>query len=312
MGFGMNSGYVGWSMSVRAAAAYEDGEMPKSKWTKTAMLDRIDEFFVDEDIPAPIDFSLMTKEELFGMCFMRSSWHHTSKYCNETIFYELDEDKVRGISYKAVNEYRADNGTGEYWRVKTEDGRTLTGGIKGAKFLGDDGTRLSKSRVTLVERLETSQERRYREQRERIERAKAYMDKCKTCIIAQCAAYKERYGYYPDSVMALYRVHPDLFTEDVGHAGWVSYDGRQSYPLAKLAEHRVRDIRNIWNANADVAMHADGLLDDRKWLDPEFQRLPEVSTWLAAPDRVQGRWAERAAVDALEKLWERVYDERKD
>lgn len=30
----VNSGYIGYSMSRRAAEAYEDGEMPKSKWTK--------------------------------------------------------------------------------------------------------------------------------------------------------------------------------------------------------------------------------------------------------------------------------------
>lgn len=32
----VNSGYIGYSMSRRAAEAYEDGEMPKSKWTKKA------------------------------------------------------------------------------------------------------------------------------------------------------------------------------------------------------------------------------------------------------------------------------------
>lgn len=30
----MNSGYSGYSMSNRAVDAYEDGEMPLSKWTK--------------------------------------------------------------------------------------------------------------------------------------------------------------------------------------------------------------------------------------------------------------------------------------
>lgn len=38
MGFDMNSGYSGWSMSKNAVAAYHDGEMPKSKWTKKAIL----------------------------------------------------------------------------------------------------------------------------------------------------------------------------------------------------------------------------------------------------------------------------------
>lgn len=34
----VNSGYIGHSMSRRAAEAYEDGEMPNSKWTKKAMV----------------------------------------------------------------------------------------------------------------------------------------------------------------------------------------------------------------------------------------------------------------------------------
>lgn len=34
----VNSGYIGHSMSRRAAEAYEDGEMPKGKWMKKAMV----------------------------------------------------------------------------------------------------------------------------------------------------------------------------------------------------------------------------------------------------------------------------------
>lgn len=33
----VNSGYIGYSMSRRAAEAHEDGEMPKGEWTKKAM-----------------------------------------------------------------------------------------------------------------------------------------------------------------------------------------------------------------------------------------------------------------------------------
>ena len=35
------SGYVGTSMSVRAKAAYESGEMPMSKWTRGAIISAI-------------------------------------------------------------------------------------------------------------------------------------------------------------------------------------------------------------------------------------------------------------------------------
>lgn len=41
-------GYVGQSMSVRAKQAYDDGEMPRSKWSKAATLDALAEEFGDE------------------------------------------------------------------------------------------------------------------------------------------------------------------------------------------------------------------------------------------------------------------------
>lgn len=55
----VNSGYIGHSMSRRAAEAYEDGEMPKSKWTKKAMVaaiqaycDEFDMFFAPDTVAA--------------------------------------------------------------------------------------------------------------------------------------------------------------------------------------------------------------------------------------------------------------------
>ena len=37
------AGYNGWSMSNNAVAAYEDGEKPLSKWTKTDIFGMIEE-----------------------------------------------------------------------------------------------------------------------------------------------------------------------------------------------------------------------------------------------------------------------------
>jgi len=93
----VNSGYIGHSMSRRAAEAYEDGEMPKSKWTKKAMVAAIqsycDEFDMSFD---PNVLKGMHKDEVFERFFHESSWHHTSKFFNETDFYKLDEDAVCG------------------------------------------------------------------------------------------------------------------------------------------------------------------------------------------------------------------------
>lgn len=40
----MNSGYSGYSMSNRAVEAYEDGEMPLSKWSKQLIIDEVVEY----------------------------------------------------------------------------------------------------------------------------------------------------------------------------------------------------------------------------------------------------------------------------
>lgn len=93
----VNSGYIGYSMSRRAAEAYEDGEMPKSKWTKKAMVAAIQSYCDEFDMLFDPDLLKgMHKDEVFERFFHESSWHHTSKFFNETDFYKLDEDAVCG------------------------------------------------------------------------------------------------------------------------------------------------------------------------------------------------------------------------
>lgn len=90
----MNSGYYGWSMSQNAVSAYEQGEMPKSKWTKAAMVKTIKDYCENEERVLLVDITTMKKEELFNSFYCYSSWHHTSKFCNSTDFYSLDEEAV--------------------------------------------------------------------------------------------------------------------------------------------------------------------------------------------------------------------------
>lgn len=93
----VNSGYIGHSMSRRAAEAYEDGEMPKSKWTKKAMVAAIQAYCDEFDMLfAPDMLKGLRKDEMFERFFHESSRHHTSKFFNETDFYKLDEDEVCG------------------------------------------------------------------------------------------------------------------------------------------------------------------------------------------------------------------------
>lgn len=94
MAHDMNSGYRGWSMSERAAEAYQDGERPKSKWTKSLMLEAICEQCSERGASVPEGMGKLTRAELFDRFFCRSSWHHTSMHCNETDFYSVDEEAV--------------------------------------------------------------------------------------------------------------------------------------------------------------------------------------------------------------------------
>lgn len=90
------AGYIGQSMSVRAAEAYESGEKPLSKWTKADILDEVRE-------ACPLAEKL-TLSELKDVFLEYSSWHHMGKYAVEVSFYSLiDEDafpteeKINGI-----------------------------------------------------------------------------------------------------------------------------------------------------------------------------------------------------------------------
>lgn len=89
-------GYVGCSMSARAQEAYERGEMPKSKWTKTAMLEAIAGilWFDDLDEEYINAFKEFKKDELFDRFFEWSSWHHTGKFANVTDFYDVGETAI--------------------------------------------------------------------------------------------------------------------------------------------------------------------------------------------------------------------------
>lgn len=88
------SGYVGTRMSVRAMEAYDDGEMPKSRWTKKLMLDAIEDYCDAYDLPYDGSAASMKKAEIFDEFFEWKSWHHTGKFANVTDFYGLNEDAI--------------------------------------------------------------------------------------------------------------------------------------------------------------------------------------------------------------------------
>ena len=82
--------YVGQIMSERAVMAYEDGEKPLSKWTKSDIVELVLEKRNDFEEK---ELNKYNKESL--KAFLNySSWHHTGSYFNNTDFYSLDEDFI--------------------------------------------------------------------------------------------------------------------------------------------------------------------------------------------------------------------------
>lgn len=58
------AGYAGTSMSVRARAAYESGEMPMSKWTRGAIISAIKDYCDDFDLAYDSKIESMTRAQL--------------------------------------------------------------------------------------------------------------------------------------------------------------------------------------------------------------------------------------------------------
>lgn len=94
-----SAGYSGYSMSNNAVAAYEDGEMPLSKWTKSAILSELAELDYSQEIQDVA--KKLTVAQLKDIFLFKSSWHHTSKMYNRTDFYSVNPD----VSMDMINNY---------------------------------------------------------------------------------------------------------------------------------------------------------------------------------------------------------------
>lgn len=99
------AGYAGFSMSNNAVAAYADGEMPLSKWTKAAILEAVQTAVDEGDAVINFDLDLLKKvkvAELKEFLLYKSSWHHTSSRYNRTDFYSLDVDRLEELTVEDV------------------------------------------------------------------------------------------------------------------------------------------------------------------------------------------------------------------
>ena len=93
-----NRGYVGYSMSVRAARAYSEGKLPKSKAAK--------------ELGIPV--------KLFTELFRPSEWHHTSSKFNVTDFYDMEAIREEiatdpKVSLKIRSHFKSKQKRSEWW-----------------------------------------------------------------------------------------------------------------------------------------------------------------------------------------------------
>ena len=130
----MNNGYDGYSMSIRAREAYENGEKPKSKWTKKEIIEHI-----KQSNPSIVSIvSKMSLLEIKNYFLYRSSWHQTSQMYNRTDFYSMmspeeiaalrvedlpehkkEKDKeITSVVYRGSIQYLEWSGTRNYPRAK--------------------------------------------------------------------------------------------------------------------------------------------------------------------------------------------------
>ena len=100
--YNANNGYHGFSMSNRAVQAYESGEKPKSKWTKSDILAGLEALDLSEDKMAVL--KKLPKKVICDNLLTKTSWHHTSSYYNSTDFYSIDEKKAEEMTVQELLE----------------------------------------------------------------------------------------------------------------------------------------------------------------------------------------------------------------
>lgn len=92
-------GYIRNSMSVNAALAYNNDEMPKSKWTKVAFL-AIAEEADDEELAAKI--RLLPVAILRERFLSFTAGHHTGAFFNSTGFYRFNAEFLNSHSIEEL------------------------------------------------------------------------------------------------------------------------------------------------------------------------------------------------------------------
>ena len=94
---GQKMSYIGSKMSERAYQAYENGEKPLSKWTKSEILSRFFEKMEENGEELSENEKELLKalslKTLKNELLEKSSWHHTGSFYNCTDFYDAIDEK---------------------------------------------------------------------------------------------------------------------------------------------------------------------------------------------------------------------------
>ena len=77
-------GYISNRMSVNASLAYDGGEMPKSKWTKKAIIE-----FLSEERPDLVEKAQQQPHYILVTFLANTSIHHTGALFNQTRFWSF-------------------------------------------------------------------------------------------------------------------------------------------------------------------------------------------------------------------------------
>lgn len=95
------SGYYNYSMSNNAINAYDNDEMPLSKWNKKNIL-------FGASLYTDLNLNKLTVKELKEEFLKYSSYHHTSKMYNVTNFYVLNIEKISRLTQNDIDKILMD------------------------------------------------------------------------------------------------------------------------------------------------------------------------------------------------------------
>lgn len=106
------AGYNGYKMSNNAVAAYENGEKPLTKWSRSEILESVEDAINTGELVLGFSKEKLKKmpvNMLKELCLSCTSWHHTSKRFNRTNFYSLDFYRLPYLTDEEIDEMIAES-----------------------------------------------------------------------------------------------------------------------------------------------------------------------------------------------------------